>query len=212
MILSKKELADMCNMPTNALAVYIRRNQIHVENDVIDSAHPINVRFIAKKQQKKPNPVAKEKKPKPLPLETQPKPQPKQPTPSLPTASIEPELSEDEPNSLLEIEKEMQKAKLRRQINGDTKEKIIIQKLMGELVEVSVVEQLVMEVGKSIVIEFRAVLDSFVNQIAFKHEIDNVEVSGYRKHGIFVINKAYDDAIEVAKKKLDEIVADLNGQ
>ena len=202
MILSKKELADMCNMPTNALAVYIKRNQIHVENDMIDSNHPINVKFIAKKQQQKANPLPKVKEPKPI--------KPK-PAPQTDTEDSEP-MDENEPTSLLEIEKAMQKAKLRRQINGDTKEKIIIQKLLGALVDVDVVQQLVTEVGKSITIEFRAVLDSFINQIAFKHQVDNVEVSGYRKHGVFVINKAYEDAIEKAKKKVEDIVADLEGK
>jgi len=208
MILSKKELADMCNMPTNALAVYIQRKQIHVENDTIDSNHPVNIKFISKKQEKKPNPI---KKVKPKVVKVAPKIEQKaKPEPS-PMEQDQDEPTEITSNSLLDIEIEMQKAKLRRQINGDKKEKIIISKLQGQLVEVDIVEKLVTEVGRSITHEFRAVLDNFLTQFAFKYNIDATEVSTQRKHGIFVLNKAYEDSIENVKKKIDAIIEDLEG-
>jgi hypothetical protein len=126
--------------------------------------------------------------------------------------ALEPdEPTEFESNSLLDIEIEMQKAKLRRQINGDKKEKIIISKLQGQLVEVDIVEKLVTEVGRSITHEFRAVLDNFLTQFAFKYNIEATEVSTQRKHGIFVLNKAYEDSIENVKKKIDAIIEDLEG-
>ena len=205
MRLNIKEFAKACGIQDKHISTYAKRGKINIVQGFIDLDDQLNATFLEATKAKKDivgEVVSKAPTIKPIKPKPSPQTDPEEPEP----------MEENEPTSLLEIEKAMQKAKLRRQINGDTKEKIIIQKLLGALVEVDVVQQLVTEVGKSITIEFRAVLDSFINQIAFKHQVDNVEVSGYRKHGVFVINKAYEDAIEKAKKKVEDIVADLEGK
>lgn len=208
---TKAEFCEVCNMQTKHLTTYVARKKIELDGDMIDMDNVKNALFYQQCKSKTPT------KPKPeikVPLkDIEPPPIPAKvatPEPQFaPNDDDEP--SEIEPKNLIDIEIEMQKAKLRRQINGDKKEKIIISKLQGQLVEVDIVEKLVTEVGRSITHEFRAVLDNFLTQFAFKYNIDATEVSTQRKHGIFILNKAYEDSIENVKKKIDAIIEDLEG-
>jgi hypothetical protein len=47
-LFSKKEFADRCGMPSNKMAVYVKRNKVIVIDDQVDDSLPQNQAFLAK--------------------------------------------------------------------------------------------------------------------------------------------------------------------
>src|SRR5688572_23421791 len=52
MLYKKKEFADLCGIPTNALAVYVQRNKVILSGDYVDDSIEQNRDFLKKRQEK----------------------------------------------------------------------------------------------------------------------------------------------------------------
>lgn len=210
--LSKKEFSDLCGIPTNALAVYVKRKKVVLSGEFVDDTLPKNKAFLKKKSvAKKRKSVATDSKPKTESKKQNSNNLPKNPAPNLPVYKKDPpepkpQITDPEPDSTFLLEQEkltLQNTQLER---ANEIAQIKIEKLRGDVIPTDIVKNTFMQHFKSITTSFHQGADNVLIKIAQKYDLSRQEVANYRGELISIINDCVKDAVEESKKSIQNIV------
>lgn len=210
--LSKKEFADLCGIPTNALAVYERRKKVVLSGDFYDDTLAKNKAFLKKKSvAKKKKGVATAEPPKKEIKEVKDNKLPPKNSTDLPIYKKEPpepkpKITDPEPDSTFLLDQEkIQLQNIQLELANEIAQ-IKIEKLRGDVIPTDIVRSTFMQHFKSITTSFHQGADNVLIKIAKKYDLSRQEVANYRGELISIINDCVKDAVEESKKSIQNIV------
>jgi hypothetical protein len=193
--LSKKKFAELCGMPTNALAVYIRRKKIEVQNDEIDLGSEVNRLFLEKHGGKENY------------------------TPPAPKSKIKVEVPEETPESieqnstaprtnltLTQLEREKKLADLQK-VEVDTRiAKLREEKLMGQNIPTDLVKGVVTQLSKSFVSKFKDGAENILISVSKMKGLSNEEMAKLRGELVAIINESIKNSVGDCKRAVTSII------
>jgi len=194
--LSKKKFAELCGMPTNALAVYIKRKKIELRNDEIDLASEVNRLFLEKHG-------GKENYTPPAP-----KPKIKVEVPEEVPETIEQNSSAPRTNlTLTQLEREKKLADLQK-VEVDTRiAKLKEEKLMGQNIPTELVKGVISQLSKSFVSKFKDGAENILISVSKMKGLSNEEMAKLRGELVAIINESVKTSVADGKKQVASIVA-----
>lgn len=191
-MLTKKQFAELAGMPTNALAVYVRRNKITVAADGrFDPDLPQNAAFLlkhgAKPETKPPAKQAETEEPDELP-------------------SVE--VSQEGLIPYEKVDHVYQTYRALRNKAAFEQAELEIAKKKGEYIPTEIVKQLFSKHNQSVITEMRNMLDAELRQIAKQHDLSVDQVAATKGRLIDALNEATDNARKSTAKEVKAIVTD----
>jgi hypothetical protein len=181
-------------METKALSVYIQRGAVVVNgDDLIDDTDLTNAKFYTKWNRK----AAVQELISSPPVEGD----EKKVTKKQAKATVLPELQQAQ---LFEMQKE--KLEIQKLEEGNRLMKIKADKAAGMVIPTDLVKTLIRQHSKSTTDAYRMAQEDMFILIAAKYGIPPQELAELRRRGLDSINKAVEDAIELTKKELKNIV------
>ena len=197
-LLTKKEFAQKCGVPTNYLSVYIQRGNIVLSDGLIDDTLQANVYFHLKKTKENPVQKSEELTPPPKPINVKAKPR---------KISDEKEFTgQSKFNQDIETrEAELEKKRVEIRL-ALLKE----QKLMGELIPTDLIKSFFILHSESIKVSFNEGCENLIVIISQQKQLSNTEVAEVRKKLVDIINLSIDNAISSSKKNLTNIVKEYS--
>lgn len=197
---TKKEFADICGVKTNYLSVPIKRGQIILTGDLIESNDAKNLAFYKKRE--KPNH------------------QPEQIIPSLneiETASPPKEIKLPPPSSknngsqnIYNLDIELKQADLLKK-EVDTRLALLKEeKLMGISIPTELVKNVIANLSKSMISSFKDGADNFIIEISKRKSLTGTETAELRGVLVNIINTSSTHAILESKKSLKNIVSEFS--
>ncbi len=200
-ILTIDQFAAKCIMPRRALMVYVGRDAVVVDGEMIDTNNEKNILFFNKRESKgltTPKGVRPEKV-KQIPREE---------------TFIEPGEEEPEEPSKDGIRPLVTSQKRKLHFEAEVQERTVtlkeldIQKKSGEAVPTNAVISLMSETLRMFAIGYRDLYEREVQKIASMAGFSAKEIADLRNSGINNINLVYEKAVNDAKKSIDAIVAE----
>jgi len=184
--LSKKDFAALCGMPTNKLAVYIKRNKVVVDkNGFFNTKNELNSLFIAKNNKDKP-----EEKPK------------KTRERKAEEGEIDIDLNKME---LLGLEKEKKRSEIEKQKVELRLSLLKEEKMMGSAMPIEMVKTIVATLSKSFINEFKNGADEIIRMLVKTKSYNHKEVAEIRGSLSKIVNSAMSKSLSTAKKDMKVI-------
>ena len=179
-VISKKEFAALCGMPTNKLWTYTNRGQVILLGDgKIDCNDPRNVAFLQKHSTKRQeDPV-------------------KTPPPTVQTEQNNNYASLDLKKTEVQVEKLTQEVRLL---------KLKEEKLKGEVVPSELIMPVYLRSNQAILTEVKNSMDEFVRLFSKKRDLKLEEVADLKRELVRWLNEAMDRASVLAEKEVETIV------
>ncbi len=186
--LSKKDFAALCGMPTNKLAVYIKRNKVFEDkNGFFDTNNELNALFIKKNNIEKPIGNSETEQPGTQKKEER-------------TGS-----TANKRDSLLELEKEKKVADIKK-LEIETRISLLKEeKLMGSAMPIEMVKTIIATLSKSFIGEFKNGADEIIRMLVKTKSYDHKEVAEIRGQLSKIINSAMGKSLTNAKKEMKVI-------
>lgn len=203
-IVSKKEYAEMCGMPTNQLAVYVKRGKVFVgDGDMINTAHEVNAIFLKKQMTKK---GLSGNDTKPSGENT-----PASAAPTTMTTMTIPGLGEIQVPDYALSETAL---KYLDTVKRDKEVKLLEikeAKLRGEVVPTEVIRQIVTRHNHSILTSMKPAIEQLIDKMAKMHDIASADVATYKgevinRLNLSITNAAHETAgaVELVIKEYSE--------
>ena len=193
-LLTRKEFARACGMEQNSLAVYLKRGDVVLDNDFLDTDDPKNKMFIERR-------VAKGKVPSnPIQTEyvngqaviTENK--------SKPTDDGIPDYAESERRvkyyDALKREKEVEKLELD------------IQKKRGEVIPSELIPPVILQHNQSIITSIKNEFDEWLRNHAKRYDLGVNEIAEIRTQAVQWINTGMNKATAMSVRAVENIVKD----
>lgn len=197
---SKKEFADILDMSTKALSVYISRGNVIVKGDKIDGDHPTNRLFQSKRKVTAAKSGSKTANKTDLPEAFE--------VISAPTSDIitaeRPKKGKkldpvdlDNQKTLLEIEKKQREIAL-----ADMK----IERYNGTVVPSDLIKPVFLQHNQSMITEFKNAAEGIIRVLASKKQMSNDEKAEVRGQLVEQLNNAVDRATKASLKSVESII------
>lgn len=200
-LLTKKEFSEKCGIPTNALAVYVKRSKVELTGELVNDELEVNKAFYLKKLAK----IDKEPETKLAILEQ------KSVFESERNDINESELLvPDENQTFIESERQLKYLDTVKRAKEIELKDIEIAKKRGELIPTDLIKSLIIQHSESIKVSLGDFIENFIVVISSKKQLTNVEVADIRSQLTSIRNKAIDDAINASKKNLKNIVKEYS--
>lgn len=191
----------MCGMQTKHVTTYIKRGKIIQRSDdlMIDDAERINLDFLTERKKKI---QEKQKSGEIVPAMKK----------EVATATTVSNDSLDQLDSNKEyatLQSRKAKADLEKKLIDTKTATLNYQILKGKHIPTELVRDVFMELGRSIMNNYKDSADSFLTEIAHKKGLNTVEHAELKGVLVDQINTAHHKAIEAAKKQISAIVVDF---
>jgi len=194
-LLTRKEFARACGMEQNSVAVYLKREEIILEEGFVDTEHPKNKMFLEKR-------IAKGKVPMPTVqtdyvggqvVVSENRGQPR-------TDDGIPDYAESERKvkyfDALKREKEVEKLQLD------------IQKKRGEVIPSELIPPVILQHNQSIITAMKNEFDEWLRNHAKKYDLGTNEISEIRTQAVGWINNGMTKATAMSVRAVENIVRD----
>ena len=205
-LLTKKEFANLCNMPTKSLAIYIQRGKVISKNEYIDANLDANQSFIQKYSVKKedrvaPIPIIKEKKEVVV----------KTITPALENY-IENILvtQKSEGQSYTESERQLKYLDTLKREKEIERLQIDIDKKKGVVVPSDLIKPIFLQHNQYIITEFKNAADEIIRIFSKKKSLSVNEVAEIKGEMVSCINLSVDKASLASINSIDNIILDYS--
>lgn len=192
-LLSRLELAEKFNVPTNQLAVMISRaskgKKILMDGDYVNDTNPMNKAWIDKYQQKA---IAKGGKK---------------------TERREKETGSDESeenNSYALLEKEKLKEQVEKLKNENRKLKLNNEKTVGNFIPVDHANVLILQLSEAIHLSWESELHDVLSKLSSRFQLTRDEITEIKKEKTSASNSARQRSIKEAKKLLRKLQNDTS--
>lgn len=203
-IVSKKDFAEMAKMPTNALAVYIKRGKIFVgENELINTSHEVNVAFLKKRLSKigQSAPVAKQPIGDSNNDATAGAGSVRMNIPGVGMVDV-PEYAESERLlkhlQTLKVEKEVKLLELREA------------KIRGEVVPSDIIGQIFLQHNHSILTKTKEFMDELLRKIAKLYDITSADMAKFKGEMVAQLNNAMSEAATLTASSVENVIKDYS--
>lgn len=209
---TRREFSDLCGIEPKALAVYVGRNKVILnENGEVDTAVAMNMAFLEKKTGKKEieSPVVVLAEPqKKSRIKTTPT--PKEPVIQRKEKPIRNKhyKTNDEVENLttnFEMDNALKRLDMEKKELEVEKLKIQNAKLNGEVIPTELVKMIFAQHFKSVTTAFHQGADNFITEITKRLDLKRDEMVKLRKELVEIINQAVNDSIEDSKGSIDNI-------
>lgn len=185
--LSKSEFAEKCGMTSNALAVYIGRKKIFLnESGEIDDQDGKNKLFLQKYSQK-----AGIKKV------------------TIPEIQSQTKIELDD-SEFTELTLEKLKLQVEAQKHDNYKKEQAINKAAGNFIPVSHVELVILHLSEAINLSWENEFEDVLNRIAITHGLTREEITALKKEKVKLSNTSRERAVKEAKKSIRGLQAETS--
>ncbi len=198
-LLKKNELCELCNVKPKDFSNYVKRGNIIVKDDFIDSNDEINKKFIEKRKNRFVNVDKQEEKPK-------------TPAPKSNINSVIPEntpltdVESHEGQSYTESERQLKYLDTLKRRKEIEKLEIDIQKKKGEVVPSELIKPVFLQHNQSILTEFKNATDEIIRVFSKKKSLSVNEVAEIKTDLVACINSSINKAIATSVKAVDNII------
>lgn len=215
---TKKDFADLCYLPTNALSVYIKRKKVIVKNDLINDSVAENAEFLKKMRAKGPSSafvasdlakqIVEEQKEKP---EKSRKKAPKNENLDDDFDVNEPQNTENVPTdrgnlSNYQLERERLLADIAKK-EVDTRLAVLKEeKMLGANIPTDLVKDVIANLTKTFISSFKDGADFFIIEISKRKSLTVQESAELKGKLIEIINNSSGKAITETRKNLKIII------
>lgn len=207
---TRREFSDLCGIDAKALAVYVGRNKILLnENGEVDTAVAMNMAFLEKRTGKIETPtiIVPEQKKKNRIITT---PTPKEIVIQRKETTIRNKhyKTDEEKKHLttnFEIDNSLKSLDLEKKELEVEKLKIQNAKLNGDVIPTELVKMIFAQHFKSVTTAFHQGADNFITEITKRLDLNREEMVKLRKELVEIINQAVNDSIEESKESIDNI-------
>ena len=200
---TRREFYELCGVSKAYLANYIKRGTVIIgEDGLIDDKNLYNKAF----KDKRVGVPKVEEAPKPTPKPTL---KPKKTTATrkrkaVPDSSPDRELEES--NERWNLDREIKQAELRKKEEEIKKLQAQNAKLSGEQIPTELVKVVFSQHFKSVTTAFHQGADNFIATIAKQTDMTKAQSANLRSDLIAIVNQSVDEAIELSKESVDNIV------
>ena len=200
-LLTKKEFAHKCGMPTNQLSVAVGRDKkvILREDGLIDDAEPTNALFFEMRQMKGktiPKGLA------PMPVFT------REDRQMGPVTNVQ--INNSSPSEFLDLERQLKEKDLEKRKEEIIQLQLKNEKTSGSVVPLAVMQPLLMEYNRLLVNSYRYALDEFLTTIGKVAGLDNEQISWWRGEIVKTVNEASDKGITETIRQLQNIIIEYS--
>lgn len=207
---TRREFSDLCGIEANALAVYVGRKKVILnENGEVDTALPMNLAFLEKRTGKTETPpiVVSEPKRKSRTTTT---PTPKEPIPirkerALRNKHGKTDEEKEQLNTNFEMDNAIKRLELEKKEQEVELNKLKIAKLQGDVIPTELVKVVFSQHFKSVTNAFHQGADNFITEITKMLSLDREQMVKLRAELVEIINTAVTDSIEESKESLRNI-------
>lgn len=216
---TKKEFADICEIKTKDLSVYIMRHKVLVGNDgLIDDKNEHNLAFIANRGRKtKKKTIVKHKPKARSKLKTKTKQSQKKKAEEPKEKTLEIKFSEPQ-NPILEVEiyerAELDKAKLKADLKKKLLDsdiaKINKEKLQGLLIPTDLVMSVIKLQSDSLKVAYHAAAENLILIIGQRKKLNNKDIADIRRDLTGTINQAVNVGVSESHKGIKKIVKEYS--
>lgn len=189
-LLSKIELCEMCNVKPKDFSIYVKRGNIILKDELIDSNNEINKKFIEKRKSRFANiqtPVVIESKP--IIQQSQPQ-------------------EQSEGQSYTESERQLKYLDTIKRQKEIEKLDIEIQKKRGEVVPSDLIKPVFLQHNQSIITEITNRCDEFIRIFSKKRSLTVNEVAEVRGEVVSWVNESMNKAILASIKSVENIITE----
>ena len=196
---SKKDFAKMCGMKTGHLTTYISRGKVvqRADDKMIDDAVGINSDFLSHRRETQ---VDKIKSGADSPGKT--------PT-SKPKNPDAPELFDDPPDEYTTLQNRKARADLNKKLIDIKSATLGYQILKGKHIPTEMVRDVIMELGKSILTNYKDAADAILTEFAHRTALSSTDFAEMKGVLVENLNTAHHKAITAAGKQVVAIVSDF---
>jgi hypothetical protein len=192
--LTKKDFAALCGIATNVLSTYIRRGKVVCKNDLIDTTHEFNVRFLEKQAGKEKGKADKQNAPK-VNQETPPA-----------KSSPAPEVNDGEVPPLIVSERLLKFLDTQKREKEIEKLQIDIDKKKGIVVPSELIKPVFLQHNQFIVTEIKNFGDEFMRRIVKKYGLNVNEEAEMKGDLVTHLNNAIKKATQASIKAVTNII------
>ena len=214
---TKKQFADICEIKTKDLSVYIMRHKVLVGNDgLIDDKNEHNLAFIANRGRKtKKKTIVKPKVSSKLKTKTKQSQKNKAVEPKEKTLEIkfqEPQnpILESEIYERAELDKAKLKADLKKKLLDSDIAKINKEKLQGLLIPTDLVMSVIKLQSDSLKVAYHAAAENLILIIGQRKKLNNKDIADIRRDLTGTINQAVDVGVSESHKGIKKIVKEYS--
>lgn len=204
------EFARKCGISDAYLTTMKNRGKVVLnEQKMIDDEHPVNQLFAARQEQLREKRALKKKlEPEVIITADQPWPEPEKR--KEPKSRIANEAVSKAAAAKLELESEKQTAEIERTKLQTNLMKMQQEKMSGKLIPTDMVKGLFHQHFKSFTVTFKQATDILLTEIAKKARLNRNEKAEINKELIKVINRSVEDAIDLSKRDLNNLVLEYS--
>ena len=214
---TKKQFADICEIKTKDLSVYIMRHKVLVGNDgLIDDKNEHNLAFIANRGRKtKKKTIVKPKVSSKLKTKTKQSQKNKAVETKEKTLEIkfqEPQnpILESEIYERAELDKAKLKADLKKKLLDSDIAKINKEKLQGLLIPTDLVMSVIKLQSDSLKVAYHAAAENLILIIGQRKKLNNKDIADIRRDLTGTINQAVDVGVSESHKGIKKIVKEYS--
>lgn len=190
--LSKNELCELCNVKVKDFSIYVKRGNVVMNGDFIDSNNEINKKFIERRKSRFSNEpkINKTVEQKPLP------------PPNIQTEKIE----SSEGQTYTESERQLKYLDTIKRQKEIDKLDIEIQKKRGEVVPSEMIKPIFLQHNQSIITEINNRLDEFIRIFSKKRSLTVEEIADIKGNVVEWTNESMNRAILTSVKGIESVI------